>query len=1552
MSDSAEAPISDIWFENWDELIKRKFGATYRLEEAWEYFKLHYDQDVQDPANNDYLPAGHTFKSRIQSAVLAMAQAQSSKIDTQFNTIADVEAVLGTSIPGAGNPFPEVGTNYIDQQTKWRRFGLMTGFNVGSAVPHTFKEEDITDPRGGWAKFWDAADLAVEAATGERSDSGGGALHHVSQPGTALTGQGAQGGGTGTRNLEAQLAIQRFREVGDPRFRSELIGHPEPSVLNTTEHVDTSRNWGYVPGGDPIRAQTTSDPTGADKDSVVRMFYGRAKIQTLKGGNSILGPGNMPMNYGHFTGPAVREFFLLMNKTNVVTAIDNVRTALANGAKRLLQPIIDEIKIAKHLREGGAAGAAPAGILPVPKTLWWSGSPTPPIYKQYSIDDDVSASPDTETPRWTNGNPIPSQILVWPTLPLDSLMTPAEEDELFEWIFRLGLPFGSLGALAIFAAAAGMVSAIEDSDTDAADVFSRLSGLEEEDTAGTARSAKLMTGDIREFWYNGYKEYESTPGSPIRALEDTIKADLVQSTRDIWNGHEVGSAPYKKLFRETLEIILDFFGAGTQPDPTSDQEVQEGAEKSAQSPFYTEEQLDKMLGFKVLKPLDMQCFLMENIDMISELQEQRSAYTNVVQLYGEPGTTISKINHGGRTDEIRQLLNLSPAVYALLVPYIKLYRVDYSEAIKDATGKKIPGSSKPVAQYEIPIPNFIDATDIRPMTGADGYGRLRGFGLQSFTWKLDGVQPAEVDNNISANLKFHFQSVNDLFQGSAKIRDDGSFAGYGAGHVPNPLDLLISSKTMSRESPLASNGDDPSKKPKPPRCKSDAGNIQQAYDGPSFRIKIVAGWATPPNMKELMPDASPDQITQLTRALETTRISLYLQQTRHDLNFNPDGTVQLSIDYQAALTGILTSKKADILGVRDRDMQAALDAVAGRVKTAADDDLTKEELEELMEKKKDLENEDRLKKYRRFLNALYGRSDDGCKTKTTKMYTIQVSQNVLSQPRLGDIKNAKDRAAYARQRMSANASSRGFSIRNQSDMAGGEGANTDLLALVNKGINEGASTQDVGDSAAGDMMGQWENEVTDNDDVKIPYFYLGDLIDTILENHQDVTSNENVDPGYMTFLSDVDIVNPLVLFQSENALDLACANNIDDAALAQSLREKGYVFSTDPDTGSSIKKRINIGSIPISLDLFNVWYKNNVIKKSRNRYYLMHFLKDLCSGLISGALKKNCFSDNIVNQVRFDTSVINFNNSSRKIKKGRNTTVATLAEAKGALEETNDIPDRSNFDNYMRWHSQHYNTISGLVLYSTDAKPANRTGNYEDDLKAGIYHNYIGSSAGILKSLKFSREDQAYLREAKIQKIGALGAEQLRELYSVSMEMVGNTLFKNGQYTFVWPTLIASDDAYAKLLGLGGYFMITGVDHNISSQGYNVSVTALQEGLRMGTDEIVTAEAVRGVEALASPDENPSETDREFRERTELEEISAELEDLGAMSDEEWAARLEAQPKSDRELAREAHVAWESRSGWQKWSDRVTGAKAPPRAGPPSVPIQIPIQHPSDNDTD
>ena len=106
----------------------------------------------------------------------------------------------------------------------------------------------------------------------------------------------------------------------------------------------------------------------------------------------------------------------------------------------------------------------------------------------------------------------------------------------------------------------------------------------------------------------------------------------------------------------------------------------------------------------------------------------------------------------------------------------------------------------------------------------------------------------------------------------------------------------------------------------------------------------------------------------------------------------------------------------------------------------------------------------------------------------------------------------------------------------------------------------------------------------------------------------------------------------------------------------------------------------------------------------------------------------------------------------------------------------------------------------------------------------------------MLKELNFSREEQPYLREAKIQKDGALGAEQLRELFSVDIKMVGNNLFKNGQLTYVNPVLINTTKEQLRLLGLHGYYLVTAVKSEVTEGGFTTTLKALQEGIEFPTD--------------------------------------------------------------------------------------------------------------------
>jgi hypothetical protein len=93
----------------------------------------------------------------------------------------------------------------------------------------------------------------------------------------------------------------------------------------------------------------------------------------------------------------------------------------------------------------------------------------------------------------------------------------------------------------------------------------------------------------------------------------------------------------------------------------------------------------------------------------------------------------------------------------------------------------------------------------------------------------------------------------------------------------------------------------------------------------------------------------------------------------------------------------------------------------------------------------------------------------------------------------------------------------------------------------------------------------------------------------------------------------------------------------------------------------------------------------------------------------------------------------------------------------------------------------------------------------------------------LVKTINFSRQDQAYLRESRIQKEGALGAEQLRELYSADIDLVGNTLYKNGMYIYINPSLLGASQEYLDYLGLHGYYLVTSVKSTVTPSSFDVS---------------------------------------------------------------------------------------------------------------------------------
>ena len=808
---------------------------------------------------------------------------------------------------------------------------------------------------------------------------------------------------------------------------------------------------------------------------------------------------------------------------------------------------------------------------------------------------------------------------------------------------------------------------------------------------------------------------------------------------------------------------------------------------------------------EALKVFREQCYLIENISDIAD-RHKGAQYSQVIKVDGPVGNTVSQINHGvgnQATAAAKAILELCPDIYALLTPYVKISRVVYGDG---DPAEILPGAA---GEQEIPFRTYTDRGDISSMTNGT-FGRLPGAGLKSFSWGLEGMQPGDVDNNITAKLVLHFQSLYDLFRynmkdGKAQAGIEGQ-AGY--------LDLIIGAGTS-----LKVKGADTTKSPDQKSGTSGGacvGTDGDKYDGVRFRIKAVAGWSTPPNFTSLhIPGYTNKQLKDMERALEKSRTTLFLQIESHAINFLEDGAVELSIDYRAALSGIMTAPNADIFGPKSENA-AAIKAVKKALQGGDVSDEGKATLEKhadtlgldsgdidyitnpdkkatkrtkkkknLLESIKETEEGDRIEKHERFLNGLY---------ESGKIYRINLDKGDLHTESWDSLTPA-ERVRRA--------------------------VETDK-AFDKKGDNKDIETDDASREAAGDEKSAEKEDAKNtkkaakNKVKSISYFYLGDLLDNILSQLTDV--------DFEFMLTDVEVIDPLKYFRTVRSAEGDCPG---DPSVIKGL-EGVDPFRFKENLG--ITKKINIGQIPISLKVFQQWFLNNVIKKDRDHYFLLQFIKDICAGLITRAYSSECFGKSMQFRLTFNT--VPFDLSRTGGGAGKATTVGAVAKRKFAAQGGDLLAK---------------DIVPASVLYCVDSKP-NAMPDDEAKIEKGVYPYYFGASCGLLKTIKFSKYDAPHLRVARVARKGVLGAEQLREMYQVDMDMVGNTLHKNGNLIYFDPINIGGTESQtvARTLGLAGYFRVTKVNNTISETGFDTQMAAYQEGIAFDDQSLANMTTLTG----------------------------------------------------------------------------------------------------------
>lgn len=384
------------------------------------------------------------------------------------------------------------------------------------------------------------------------------------------------------------------------------------------------------------------------------------------------------------------------------------------------------------------------------------------------------------------------------------------------------------------------------------------------------------------------------------------------------------------------------------------------------------------------------------------------------------------------------------------------------------------------------------------------------------------------------------------------------------------------------------------------------------------------------------------------------------------------------------------------------------------------------------------------------------------------------------------------------------------------------------------------------------------------------FFFLGDLLYTLMDCMYD-RSNKLVDGAEnITFL-------------------------LTDFEYSQYL---GNDETSDSQNSNIVK--INLASIPISVDFFKEWFTDEIIASEKYNYPLMNFVLVLCNKLLGDILTEVCFNKKYDKTLFFRQSTMHSSKRTRermeRITNG--TSAESWVEAAKALNQEIGLENNRQLAPYgilrtraldvynlLPFHIEpedldDVSNINTYVAIYCDMKSETHggRGNYKEDLDNGIYHFHIGENRGLLKKIKFNKTNIVGLRESRMYRYqGIADFAQLSNVYNVSLDLFGNFLFFPGMQIFIDPfglggvnfgrpaeplmSITTSDINYARLMGVGGYHLIKNVKISIGVGGFTTKVDAIFvfSGDVNGNDEGLNG--ILNIDPTVSRIENQLKTD-------------------------------------------------------------------------------------------
>lgn len=838
-------------------------------------------------------------------------------------------------------------------------------------------------------------------------------------------------------------------------------------------------------------------------------------------------------------------------------------------------------------------------------------------------------------------------------------------------------------------------------------------------------------------------------------------------------------------------------------------------------------------------------------------EDVKTNYDHFIQLEGEPGADINRMMISPFSATLK-FNDFTAAHLSLLVPQVKLFRV-FQQG--DKTG-----------EAQLPISNVQTVDSI--IKSSEGRGTDVSF--QSIKWEEQTGTAQSFGVNAHADfhgtMKLHFQSLEGIFMERGKIFDK-SWGFFSLLHTEQARNSYLS-RTESR--------------------------IVDA--NPQWPLKIVVGYSVPD-------DANNSIFTQADiEIVRTLKQVLVVQSNHYAIDMDESGAVTLTIDFSGNLDVKSSSGiKYDLflasgMSVRDQAIRSETDRLERESRniskkinnktelvSEADHEGLKKSNYGIQQKLYGLKSMTAKDAYAQLLtivdNLKFGDGNPKVKanseSRESRLFYMDLDKAIIEQYiklqeaaaktidqgkgdkalttdqlKVAEVEKQKNlRVIYKliNKRINPDPNK---TIGTVGALAGvqshtapaGEHAATPIAAAI-------AKLENVSQGKKGTTQGMKEwgkhyksdkiNKSGTNNSHRLNFFFLGDLVEAACLIIHD---RPEIKQGCPPSLSGK---------QSKFQKEMWKAVRVILGTIR--LKDPRQKLQNTADILT-----MSLADIPVSFSAFQAFWNSQVWAQGRTDYPLTQFLADICTHLIPNSVT-SCVFGGRYRGLSENANLYKYKLPSSDVldkiwKKGHAKRI-TLDEITEARWEAPDQGSNSQVNEYIHLQGavaapdflkSRLETISEKVVYNA---------------KHGIPTLYIGSNVGLVKKVSFNREKTPSSLKAEnlARNADSSGANLLMaDLYSCTVNLFGNPLMLNGMYVYINPRSLGLPDKLPETLagqlnpmewagnvGLGGYYQINRVKHQIDSRGYSTSFYALPDNVVLGFE--TTKSSVPTVSPSPSP---------------------------------------------------------------------------------------------------